>query len=110
MVKLYWRIRIFFLALRWIPKVNLGDYVWYKGKKYMVHNGVRYGSWRLGNLENDRGGWVKRSECRKSWTPKNMRRSFNSGWNFYMTSWFDIWCQSGIKDWMRGCHIWPWSK
>jgi len=107
MTWLYWKMRIFLLALCWIPQVNLGDYVWYKGKKYIVLNGVRYGQWRLGGLVNDTDGWVKRSKCKKSWTLKNMRHSFQFGWNFYMTYWFDIWCWEGIKDWMRGCNIWP---
>lgn len=108
MVKAYWKIRIFFLALRWIPQINIGDIVVYKGKEYMVCNGVRYGSWRLGNLDNGDDGWVSRSECKKVWTLENIMQSFKFGWHFYMTSWFDIWCREGIKGWMRGCNIWPW--
>lgn len=108
MTLLYWRLRIFFLALRWIPQVNLGDVVRYRGKKYTVCNGVRSGSWRLGNLDNGRDGWVSRKDCKKIWTVANIRHSFFFGWNFYMTSWFDIWCRGGVKGWMRGCNIWPW--
>ena len=108
MTRLYWKIRIFFLALRWVPQINLGDVVKYRGKKYTVCNGVRSGSWRLGDLDNGCDGWVPRKECKKVWTVANIRHSFFSGWNFYMTSWFDIWCREGIKSWMRGCNIWPW--
>jgi len=107
MIKLYWKVRIFFLALRWIPQVNLGDEVYYQGKKYIVHNGNRDNSWRL-DIDNGNGGWVKRPDCCKVWTWKNIKHSFNYGHTFYMTAWFDIWCASGIKTWMRGCNIWPW--
>lgn len=104
--KIYWKLRIVVLALRWCRIVNLGDLVWYKGKKYTVCNGARYGSWRLGDLENTHDGWVPRKDCRKVWTLANIRHSFWAGYNFYMTSWYDIWCRDGIKPWMRGCNIW----
>ncbi|MFA5408685.1 MAG: hypothetical protein WC343_07950 [Bacilli bacterium] len=105
MKKYYWKFRIFLLAMKWIFRTNLGDLVWYEGKQYEVCNGTRDNSWRL-DLENDNGGWVRRNDCRKVWSWRNCRHSFAFGWNFYMTNWYDIWCQAGIKDWMRGCNIW----
>ena len=105
--KLYWKIRILWMALRWIPQTNLGDEIIYQGKKYTIINGVRPESWRI-DLNNDDGGWVKRKDCKKVLSISNIKHSFYSGYNFYMTSWFDIWCREGIKDWMRGCNIWPW--
>jgi hypothetical protein len=108
LIRLYWRLRIFFLALRWIPQINLGDMVWYKGNKYRVLNGVRCKSWRLSGLDNEDDGWVPRCECKKVLSPTNMIDSFRSGWNFYMTSWYEIWCRSGILPWMKRCKIWPW--
>lgn len=108
-VKIYWRIRIIFLSLRWIPQVNLGDIVIYNGDKYTVCNGVRPMSWRLEPSKDlSDSGWVSRKECRKVWSLKNIWYSFYSGYNFYMTSWFQIWANNGIKDWMHGCNIWPW--
>jgi len=106
MKKLYWRLRIIWLSLKWCFRVNLGDWVWYGGKKYIVSNGVMSDSWRLSSLDNGRDGWVPRSDCKKVWTPKNIIGSFRSGYRFYMTSWFDIWVNEGIKPWMRGCNIW----
>lgn len=108
MNKLYWKIRIFFMSLRWCLQINLGDKVWYKGKKYTVCNGVRCGSWRLGDLDNGDDGWVPREDCRKVISWSNFKHDFNYGWRFYMTSWYDIWYRNGIKDWMRGCNIWAW--
>jgi len=108
MKQLYWRARIFFLSLRWILQINLGDMVIYRGKKYTVCNGVRPGSWRLGDLDNNSDGWVPRKDCKKVWNVANIRHSFFSGWNFYMKNWFGIWCHGGIKSWMRSCNIWPW--
>ena len=104
--KIYWKLFIIRLSLRWCWKVNLGDLVLYQGKKYLVHNGVRSNSWRLGNLNNGDSGWVPRSECKKIWTLKNIVQSFKSGHTFYMQAWYDIWVRSGIKPWMRGCNIW----
>ena len=111
MKALYWRIKILWLSFRWIFQVNLGDYVWYEGKKYLVYNGVRCGCWRLSKLvdgkDEHNAGWVKRSDCTKVRSIRNDIRSWESGYRFYMTSWYSIWKREGIKDWMRGCRIWP---
>jgi hypothetical protein len=105
----YWAY-IVWLSARWIPQVNLGDRVIYKGVEYVVVNGVRNGSWRLAELENGDDGWVPRSEVEKSCDLLNMAASFMSGYRFYMGYWFDIWVREGIEDWMRGCAIWPGKK
>lgn len=105
--RLYWKIRIRWLALRWVVKINLGDEVWYKHKKYTVANGVRCNSWRLIDLDNGDDGWVPRSECRKVRSIGNAFRSYRYGVSFYTGYWLDIWCRTGITDWMRGLDIWP---
>ena len=92
--------------MKWIFRQNLGDLVIYKGKEYMILNGVVQNSWKLVGLENDNDGWVLRSECRKVWTIKNMWRSFLFGYHFYMSAWYRIWCREGIKDWMKKLRIW----
>jgi len=107
MNKLRWKVYIIWLSLKWCFQVNLGDYVWYKEKKYNVANGVRCRMWRLHDLDNGDNGWVKRSECKKVNTLSNYIGSFKSAYRFYMTSWYDIWCNEGILDWMRQCNIWP---
>lgn len=87
----------------------MGDEVYYRGKKYIVANGVRWGYWRLSGLEKEfcsDGGWVARSECRKVYTVSNMLHSFKYGYWFYMTSWYDIWCRNGIESWMKFLRIW----
>lgn len=104
--KLYWRVYIILIALLWIPQVNLGDEVWYRARRYRISNGVRYNSWRLSGLYNDDDGWVDRLECKKVWSFRNMKHSFQSGYRFYMDYWFDIWCRKGIEDWMRSANIW----
>lgn len=103
---IYWRLFIVWLSLKWCLKINLGDWVWYRGVRYIVVNGVRSNSWRLVYLDNGHDGWVPRSECRKSWTIRNVIGSFKSGYRFYMTCWYDIWRQEGVKKWMRSCNIW----
>lgn len=101
-----YRLLIILLSIKWTFRVNIGDYIWYKGKKYTVANGVRPYSWRLHELNNSDDGWVKRTDCRKVWTLQNMIGSFKSGHQFYMTAWYGIWKNSGIKKWMRKCNIW----
>jgi len=104
--KIYWWVYVVFLSFKWCFRVNLGDTVFYKNKKYIVANGVRSNSWRLSGLSNGDSGWVKRSDCRKVLTFSNMKKSFKSGYFFYMTSWYDIWCRNGIEPWMKSCKIW----
>lgn len=104
--KIYYYLLILKLSFKWCWKINLKDYVWYRGKKYVVLNGVSCNSWRLVGLDNGQEGWVPRHECGKLWTVENIVGSFKSGYNFYMTSWFDIWVREGIKPWMKNCNIW----
>ena len=110
--KLRWKMYIVWLSFKWVRNVNLGDLVWYQGKKYSVSNGVMSNSWRLfdirtGNTETANDGWVPRSECKKVKSISNYIGSFKSGYRFYMGYWYDIWIREGIIDWMRGCNIWP---
>ena len=106
MKKYYYYILILWLSIKWIFRINLGDQVLYNNKKYIVINGVRSKSWRLNKLDNGDDGWVKRKECKKVVSIKNYTNSFKSGYKFYMTNWYQIWTNSGIKDWMKKCKIW----
>lgn len=101
----YW-FYILWLSAKWIFRVNLGDHVWYHGKRYVVANGVLPQSWRLAGLENERNGWVPRCACKKSCAPRNLFGSFASGYRFYMQNWYGIWKRGGITPWMRSCDIW----
>jgi len=106
--KAYWKLRIFWLCLKAVKNTNLGDKVMYKGKEYIIVNGVHCGAWDI--QDKFTVGAVRlvvpRSECKKVWSIAGMRQSFFMAWHFYMTSWFDIWCRNGILPWMRGCRIW----
>lgn len=101
-----YRLLIIWLSLKWVFKINIGDKVKYNGKIYVVSNGVRHNCWRLDGLDNGDSGWVKRSSCKKVKSLVNFIGSFKSGYNFYMTSWFNIWQREGIQDWMRSLKIW----
>ncbi len=103
---IYWRLYIIRLSLRWCWKINLRDYVWYKGKKCMALQGVCDPRWDLRDPDGNRIELVHKSEFRKSWTPRNVWRSFCYGYDFYMGYWYSSWVRSGIKPWMRGCNIW----
>ena len=105
MKKIFYRVLIIFLSFKWIFRVNLGDLIAYKGKRYQVLNGVRCHMWRL-DLDNGDQGWVPRKDCKKILSFKNMFGSFQSGYRFYIGYWFNIWVNRGIKPWMRECHIW----
>lgn len=109
MKKVWYWVYIRYLATRWVFQVNLGNEVFYKGKKYTVANGTRTGCWRLHDLDNNKDGWVPRSECKLVLSYKNLHRSYKYGVRFYMGYWYDIWCKNGIKQWVRSCNIWPWN-
>lgn len=103
-----YKLLIRWLSFKWIFKVNLGDEVLYKGKKYVVCDGVRSNQWRLGGLNNDdyNESWVNRKECKKVKSVKNFLHSYDTGMNFYTMSWLGIWEHEGIKPWMKRLDIW----
>lgn len=105
MRKIYWRIRIILLALKWIPSLNLGDEVIYQGRRYTLIQGVYNPYWDLSRqeecLEN-----IHRNNFKKVQSLPNYWHSFTSGYRFYMNAWYKIWLREGIKPWMRACNIW----
>ncbi|GAF92193.1 unnamed protein product, partial [marine sediment metagenome] len=56
-------------------RINLGNYILYKGKKYLVSNGVDYlnnkPAWKLAGL-----GYAPRDECKLVLTFNNILHSF----------------------------------
>jgi hypothetical protein len=105
--KVRYEIYVWYLASRWIFQINLGDSVWYNGKRYIVASGVIANMWRLCGLDNSHDGWVSRSACKKERSLVNYYYSFRSGYRFYKSSWYTIWCDDGIKLWMTYLEIWP---
>ena len=101
----YWWLFIVRLSLRWIPRFNIGDKVWYRGEQWSLYQGVYHPKWHLCRGE-ERVEFVHESEFRKVRSLENYIGSFRSGYRFYMTAWFKIWVNEGIKSWMRGCNIW----
>jgi len=111
MYNLYKKVKfslfIYWISLRWVFRVNVGDIVKYKGKKYVVCNGVRCNSWRLGDLDNGDDGWVRRDECKKVRTLKNLIGSYKSGLSFYFGYWYRSWVYIGhIEGWVKMLNIW----
>lgn len=106
MGKLRAHLLILWLSLKWVPRVNLGDLVLYKGERWIVANGVVSGRWDLWcDVKKERIS-VSRNDVVKIKTIKNYWGTFRSARRFYYTSWFSIWARDGVKDWMRGCRIW----
>jgi len=103
--KIYFYFLIIYLSSKAIKRLNLGDDVIYKGKRYTLNQGVYNPKWSLsGNdiyLEN-----IHRDEFKKVNNPLAWYRSFKHSYNFYMDYWYGIWCRNGIEDWMRACKIW----
>ena len=111
MKRLYWWLYVVRLSLRWPFKLNLGDYVWRRGKRYMLIQGVCDPYWDLmADDQSERMNHVHLSEFRKSWRLSNFWSSFACGYRFYMGYWYDIWVGQGIKPYMRGCNIWGKAK
>ena len=105
MNKLYWRLYIIRLSLRWIFSLNIGDLVWYHGEKWTLIQGVCCPRWDLA-LGDKCQNFVHESEFRKVRSIKNYWQSFKSGHWFYTGYWYKIWVNEGIKPWMFGCNIW----
>jgi hypothetical protein len=84
-------------ALRWLPRINLGNHVWYRGTKYIVVNGVIPGMWRLAHFDNGDNGWVPREDCRLVITFPNLWHSVRSGYRFFMGYWFRIWVNQRLR-------------
>ena len=108
MRKLYYKLKIVWLSVKWMFRTNLGDKVlWIKDLPwtYTVINGVCPGSWKI-KYDDEHYFEVPRNECKKIKTIPNYIHSFKSGYSFYMGYWFDIWCRNGIEPWVRKCNIW----
>lgn len=101
---LYWRIRIVIFALRWIPALNLGDLVNYRGEEWILTQGVSAPVWTLQN--GDTRIEAREEDFKKVKTIKNYVHSFQSGYRFYMQSWFGIWMSKGIEPWVKNLRIW----
>ena len=124
--KIYWWSYIIILSLRWVRKINIHDKVIYNGKVYIISDGVHYPKWDIRRYDptwaNDPVWGCMSKGLDKDGNPnricidekllykvrslRNYWGSFAFGYYFYMTNWFDIWVDEGIKPWMRGCNIW----
>jgi hypothetical protein len=102
---IYWRLFIVRLALRWIPRLNIGDAVMYQGRRYWLSQGVCAPKWNIAS-KTEYLKDIDESEFRKVQTPRAWWSSFKFGYRFYMTSWWSIWRGQGIQPWMLGCRIW----
>lgn len=102
---IYWRLFIVRLALRWVPRLNIGDEVIYQGKRYWLSQGVYAPKWHM-SREGEYLKFIDEGAFRKVRTPRAWWGSFHSGYRFYMTSWWGIWRNNGIEPWMLGCLIW----
>lgn len=90
---LYWRIRIVWKALRWVPLLNLGDRVSYEGREWTLLQGVQAPIWKL---YGDYGPVsVHENDFRKVRSVSNYWHSFRSGYGFYMGYWHSIWVSQG---------------
>ncbi len=67
--RIWFTMYIWYLALGWVFRVNLGDEVWVNGRRRRVVNGVLPKSWTLDNPYEE---GVSRDECRKVFRPGNL--------------------------------------
>ena len=81
------------MALRHVPRFNIGDDVVWRGEVWRLYQGVDSPKWKL----TSHGGCevAHRSEFRKVRTPANYWHSFRSMYRFYRGYWFDIW----VREW-----------
>lgn len=94
MRRLWFKLRIRLYALSQLFSINIGSKVIYRGSEYEVCNGVRQNSWRLepsADLPDD--GWVRRNECRKVLSFRNLLQTYRFFIQFYEGYWLDIWAK-----------------
>jgi len=104
MKKLFWWFFVVYLSFKKVFKLNLGDVVWFNGKRWTLVQGASDPYWDL-QRGNSRVR-VHRRELKKVKSVKNYLRSFRFNYRFYMTSWFELWVRNGIEPWMKQCRIW----
>jgi len=111
--KVFWWLYVVYLSAKWMFRQNLGNIVIYQGRRWYINNGTAPGVWDLLaprteaiTTKRRKSIHAPRKECKLVKSPSNILCSFRSGYHFYMTSWFRIWYNEGIKPWMRGCRIW----
>ena len=90
MRRLYVWVHIVWRALRWMPKLNLGDRVLYEGKEWSLIQGVASPYWDMWNGIT-RINHIHKSELHKVRTLRNYLGSFRSGYCFFMVCWYSIW-------------------
>lgn len=105
MIRLYWWLRIIWYSARWIFQCNLGDRVAYRGKIWILSQGVCAPTWTL--RCDDESAQVSECNFYKIRSLSNYLHSFRTGYRFYMGNWYKIWLNQGITPWMRACNIWP---
>lgn len=94
---LYWRLRIAWMAARWIPRLNLGDEVEvFDQGRGVLYQGVMAPIWKVA-LDSGENIETHAINLHKVLTPANLYRSFRSGWRFYMGYWYRIWLERGWR-------------
>lgn len=105
---------IFLQAISWIGKINLGGKVRYKGKVWMVNNGVSAPFWDLWQPESKARANVNEKDFQLIQNPVEWWLSFKYGWRFYYGYWFHIWrrqfaCGERImRPAQHICRVWHW--
>ena len=96
----YWKIRIVFMALRWVPRFNLGDQVtlprYGSGKVWTLYQGVDAPTWKAKSTRGELCE-VHEDEMQKVRSPLNYWVSFRSGYRFYTRNWLAIWVRKGWR-------------
>jgi len=105
--RLYFRVFVINLSLKWIRSNNIGDRVRHKSKVWILNQGVRSPIWKMYRYSSQ--GYLEcealEQDFKKLMSFNDMLQSFKSGYRFYMGYWFEIWVQKGIEPWMRNCNI-----
>lgn len=102
-VKYFYKMVIIYLAIkRLLYDYSLGEEVLYKDRVCILCQGVDKPYWNLSDKESDDYyTHVNENDFKKYWTYDNIKETFKSNYNFYMTNWFDIWVRKAIEAFIR---------
>lgn len=99
-MRLYVWLRIVWLSLRWVGRINIGNRVRYQGRIWTVSNGVALPKWSLVRWEpQEYLEYVHEGDFQLIQSPREWWRSFQSGYRFYMGYWFAIWASGSRLMW-----------
>jgi hypothetical protein len=97
-VRFFVYMKIFRLCFYSLKKLNLGDIVVYRNRRWVLFQGVQNPYWDLSLLGEKETANVHRDLFLKEKSLGNFMHDLRSTYRFYRGYWFDIWVRADLGD------------